>query len=357
VIDVALATGFVTLMIGLLGTLLLPRLPTLRSQIIALAMAATLLPMVAVTVAMGGADATFTAVTVAASGSALVGGLVLGQVVMRSVDRLRRASVVLSTGDFEARAPEDGPAELAELGAAMNRMAADIREISDARRRLVAWASHDLRTPLANMQAMLEALEDGLGNEERYLPALREQVRTLDGIVDDLFELARIDAGRLTLELEEAELDGLVLGCLGGFAAEAEARRVRLESQVVEPLPRVRCAPDKIERVVLNLVTNALRHTPGDGTVAVRLVPAPNEVVVSVEDSGAGIPAESLDQAFEPFWRGDLSRSKPGGAGLGLAIARGLVHAHGGRVWAESRAEGGTRVTFTLPVTRADPVR
>ncbi|CAA9527925.1 MAG: hypothetical protein AVDCRST_MAG79-665 [uncultured Thermoleophilia bacterium] len=355
-IDVALVTGLATLVCGLLGALLLPRLPTLRLQIVALAVAATLLPMAAVTVGMGSADPTFTAVTVAASGAALVGALILGQVVMRSIERLRRASVVLASGDLGARAPEDGPEEIAELGVAINRMAADLDEASDARRRLIAWASHDLRTPLANMQAMLEALEDGLGDQERYIPALREQVRTLDSLVDDLFELARIDAGRLTLELEEADLGGLAVGCLRGFEAEAKARRVRLEAEVAASLPPVRCAPDKVERVLLNLVTNALRHTPGDGAVAVRLAPAPNEIRVSVEDSGEGIPSESLERAFEPFWRGDPSRSAPG-SGLGLAVARGLIQAHGGRVWLERRPEGGTRVTFTLPLVTADKAR
>lgn len=354
-IDVALATGFVTLVVGLLGTLLLPRLPTLEVQIVALAIAATLLPMAAVMIATGQADATFTAVTVAASGSALVGALVLGHVVMRSVERLRRASIVLAAGNLDARVPENGPAEIAELGMAINRMAADLQQTAEARRRLAAWASHDLRTPLANMQAMLEALEDGLGTPERYLSPLREQVRILGALVEDLFELARIDAGGVTLELEEADLGGLAVGCVRGFEAEAKARRVRLETDVAASMPPVRCAPDKVERVLLNLVTNALRHTPPDGAVTVRLAPGPNEVRVSVEDSGDGIASEWLDEAFEPFWRRDPSRSTPGGSGLGLAIARGLIQAHGGRVWFEAPPEGGTRVTFTLPLMTAQP--
>ena len=148
-------------------------------------------------------------------------------------------------------------------------MAANVERLFDARRELVAWASHDLRTPLANMQAMLEALEDGLAEPADYLPALREQVRVLSLLVDDLFELARIDAGALTLELREVPLAPVVVACLRGVEAEARARHVVLASHVDEAAS-ARYAPDKVERVLLNLLTNALRHTPSDGSVAVR---------------------------------------------------------------------------------------
>jgi signal transduction histidine kinase len=229
-------------------------------------------------------------------------------------------------------------------------MAANVEDVFDARRQLVAWASHDLRTPLANMQAMLEALEDGLAQPDRYLPALREQARTLAQLVDDLFELARIDAGALTLDLRDAPLAALVQSCLRGLEAEARARRVTLAAEVDDSDPAVHCAPDKVERVLSNLLTNALRHTPSDGTVAVVVEPLEGEVRVSVEDTGEGLPAESGRRVFDRFWRGDPARSRAtGGGGLGLAIARGLVEAQGGRIWAENRPEGGARVSFTLP--------
>ena len=167
--------------------------------------------------------------------------------------------------------------------------------------------------------------------------------------VDDLFELARIDSGALTLELREAELTGLVGACLRGVEAEARARHVSLEARV-DGATKARCAPDKVERVLLNLLTNALRHTPSDGSIAVVVEPEPDEreVRVSVEDTGDGLSPESLRRMFERFWRGDPARSARG-AGLGLAIARGLVEAHGGRIWAENRPGGGARVSFTLP--------
>jgi signal transduction histidine kinase len=233
------------------------------------------------------------------------------------------------------------------LATSFNEMAANLERLFDARRELVAWASHDLRTPIANMQAMLEALEDGLGTPESYLPALRDQVRALALLVDDLFELAAIDSGALTLELRDAELEGLVRSCLRGVEAEARQRHVSLEARVEGPAT-ARCAPEQVKRVVLNLLTNALRHTPSDGAIAVVVGPEDGAVRVSVEDDGEGLPDGSQQRMFDRFWRGDPARSATG-AGLGLAIARGLVEAHGGRIWAESRPGGGARISFTLP--------
>jgi signal transduction histidine kinase len=179
-------------------------------------------------------------------------------------------------------------------------------------------------------------------------------VRHLGALVDDLFELARIDAGQLTLELRDVRLDGLVASCVRGVAASARARGVRVESRVDAAAPPARCAPEHIERVLLNLLANALRHTPGDGSVAVLLEPEAGGVRLSVEDTGEGIPPEHLDRAFDRFWRADSARRRDGaGAGLGLAIAKGLVEAQGGRIWAEPRNGGGARISFVLPAAPA----
>jgi signal transduction histidine kinase len=230
-------------------------------------------------------------------------------------------------------------------------MASNLEALFEARRQLVAWASHDLRTPVASIQAMLEATEDGLASIEEYLPALREQTRILAVLIDDLFELARIDAGVLTLELRKAQLPALVSDCVRGLEAEARARQIRLESQLEDPLPEVRCAPDHVQRVLLNLVTNALRHTPSDGSVLVSARRRAETLEVSVEDTGVGLSPEAEQRMFERFWRADGSRARvSGGAGLGLAIAQGLVEAQGGRIWAENRAAGGARFAFTLPI-------
>jgi signal transduction histidine kinase len=355
VILFALVVALATLAAGLVAGLALRRLPTLRLQVAALALLATLLPLAAVLLSgvlmfQSGHDLTILAVAVASSTAALGGAYAVSRSLSKRLQPLRAAATSFAGGDLEARAPEDAPRELAELAASFNAMAERIAGLFDARTQLVAWASHDLRTPLASIQAMLEALEDGLAEPDRYLPALREQVERLGMLVDDLFELARIDAGALTLELREATLAGLVDSCLRGLEAEAFARRVRLGADIDEAVT-VRCAPEQVERVLFNLLTNALRHTPSDGSVAVRAEPHAQEVEVSVEDTGDGLEPEAVSHMFDRFWRGDRARTSGAGAGagLGLAIARGLVEAHGGRIWAEQRPEGGTRVSFTLP--------
>ena len=341
-----------TLAAGLCGGLLLRLLPSVGSRLAGLSLLAVALPLGAVLLSGAamfhmGADVVILAVAAASSTVALAAAFLVGRSITVPVERLRATSGALARGDLAARAPEQGPTEVAELGAAFNVMATRLEELFDARRELVAWASHDLRTPLAAIRAIVEAIEDGVAAPEHYTRALGEQTRTLSTLVDDLFELARIDAGVLTLELKEVSLAGLVDSCVRGLEAEAGRRNVRLETRV-DGAPPVRCAPDKVERVLLNLLTNALRHTPADGSIAVLVEPASDHVRVSVEDSGDGIAPEALRRVFDRFWRADPARAA-GSSGLGLAIARGLIEAHGGRIWAENRPSGGARVSFTLP--------
>jgi len=348
----AAAVSLVTLGVGLVLALTLRALPTVRLQLIGLAALAVCLPLAAVLLSGWvmfhmGDDVEILAVLAASATVAMIGGLFLAQSIAGSIDRVRDASVALSRGDLTVRAPESGPAEVADLAGSFNQMAANLEQLFDARRELVAWASHDLRTPLANMQAMLEALEDGLAEPADYLPALGDQVRGLTLLVEDLFELARIDAGALTLELHSSALDEVVRSCLRGVTAEAAQRHITLDADV-DSSAVARFAPEKVERVLLNLLTNALRHTPSDGAVAVRVAPDLDAVRVTVEDTGEGLGEEAARRMFERFWRSDPARSHRG-AGLGLAIARGLVEAHGGSIWAENRPEGGARVSFTLP--------
>jgi len=352
VIANAIVVAVATLGIGLALAALLRLLPTVRLQLAGLALLAVLLPLGAV-LASGwvmfhmGDDVKILAVTAGSALTALVAALLVARSIADSIDRVRVASAEFARGNLVARAPEGGPAEVAELAASFNEMGEHLGRLFDTRRELVAWASHDLRTPLANMQAMLEALEDGLGEPGEYLPVLREQVRVLSLLVDDLFELARIDAGALTLELHSLPVAPVISSSLRSVEAEARLRHVTLAAEVEDDVT-ARFAPDKVERVLMNLLTNALRHTPTDGVVAVRVEPHAAEVTVAVEDTGEGLDAESRERMFERFWRADRSRSSRG-AGLGLAIARGLVEAQGGRIWAENRPEGGARISFTLP--------
>jgi signal transduction histidine kinase len=352
VIANALIVALATLGIGLALAALLRLLPTVRLQLGGLAVLAVLLPLGAV-LASGwvmfhmGDDVKILAITAASALTALIAALLVARSIADSIDRVREASVEFARGNLDARAPEGGPAEVAELASSFNEMGANLGRLFDTRRELVAWASHDLRTPLANMQAMLEALEDGLGDPGEYVPVLREQVRLLSLLVDDLFELARIDAGALTLEIHHLRVAPVISSSIRSVEAEARSRNVRLGAEVEDDVT-ARFAPEKVERVLMNLLTNALRHTPTDGAVAVRVEPRAGEVEVAVEDTGKGLDAEARDRMFERFWRGDQSRSSRG-AGLGLAIARGLVEAQGGRIWAEDREGGGARVCFTLP--------
>jgi signal transduction histidine kinase len=348
----AVLVAVVTLAVGLVLAYLLRLLPTVRLQLAGLAFLAVLLPLGAVLLSGWvmfhmGEDVKILAVTAASALTAVVAALVLARSIVGSIDRVRDASVELARGDLEVRVPEHGPAEVVELASSFNEMGDNLRRLFDTRRELVAWASHDLRTPLASMQAMLEAIEDDLGDPEEYVPVLREQVRVLTLMVDDLFELARIDAGALTLEMLRLPVAPVVSSSLKSIEAEARSRHVRLDADVADEIT-ARFAPDKLERVLMNLLTNALRHTPSDGAVAVLVEPRSDGVHVAVEDTGDGIDAEARERMFERFWRGDQSRSSRG-AGLGLAIARGLVEAHGGRIWAENREGGGARVCFTLP--------
>jgi two-component system sensor histidine kinase BaeS len=357
VIGLALVVAGVTAAAAAGVMLLLRALPTVRLQVAGLAFFSVVLPLAAVLLSGWvmfhmGDDVKILAVSCAAATAAGAAGLVLGRTLGGRLDRLRHAARDFARGDLTARTLADGPAELAELSAAFNDMASRLAELFDTRKELVAWASHDLRTPIGSLRAMVEALEDGVAQPAELLPVLRKQVRTLEALVDDLFEVACIDAGALTLELRPTDLSRLVQVSVAGLAAEAEARRIRLEMRGKDAVPAL-CAPDKIERVLENLVTNALRHTPPDGSVVVSVTRWGDAVQVTVDDTGVGVAPDVQRRMFDRFWRGDRARTPGnGGAGLGLTIAHGLVQAHGGRIWAESRDGGGTRVGFSLPAAR-----
>jgi signal transduction histidine kinase len=358
--DVAIVLGFATLLVGIGAALLVRLLPSVRLQLIGLTFLAVALPLGAV-LASGWVmfhmhdDVKILAVSAASALSAVIGALLVAHWIVNPIEELRIASRRLAGGELSARAPALArPAELQELSTSFNEMAANVEEIFDARRQLVAWASHDLRTPVAAIQAMLEAVEDGLAPAGEYLPAVGEQVRGLSLLIDDLFELACIDAGALTLQLQQVQPREVVDTCLRAVEAQARARNVRLEARVDQATPTIAAAPDKVERVLMNLLTNALRHTPSDGAVAVVVGPSERGIDIAVEDTGDGLSRDGARHVFDRFWKADdaRTRSDGGGAGLGLAIARGLVEAHGGTIWAEAPAGGGARFVFALPIAR-----
>ena len=222
------------------------------------------------------------------------------------------------------------------------------RALEASRRDLVAWISHDLRTPLAGLRAMSEALEDGVAADpDRYLRQIRTEVDRLNDMVGDLFELSRIHAGTLPLSRSRISLYDLVGDALAGADPLAREYGVQLVGDGVEPVP-VEVDGREMSRVLGNLLVNAIRRTPADGTVAVAAASGPDGVVLSVTDGCGGIPDEDLPKVFETGWRGTHARTPPAGAGLGLAIVRGIVEAHQGRATVHN-VPGGCRFEVVLP--------
>lgn len=346
-----------TLIVGLVASLVVRRLSSMGSQIVATALVSLVLPLGAVTISglvmfHMGVDIEILAVAAASAVAALGCALVVTTSVARRLKTVGRGAAEVAAGRFAARVPEGGPAELAELARSFNTMAESVERLFSARRDVVAWASHDLRSPIASLQAMIEATEDGVVPPGHYLSAMAGRVQALRGLVDDLFELASLDAGSLALELTDVSVDTLVTRCLQTFAAEAETRRVHLVPRIPPELPGVRCAPEAVDRVLDNLVGNAFRFTPPGGSVLLTADVLDNQISVMVEDSGVGFDPVEVERATDPFWRADEARSLDergrSHAGLGLTIAKALIELQGGDLRVANRPEGGGRVSFTL---------
>jgi signal transduction histidine kinase len=223
------------------------------------------------------------------------------------------------------------------------------REVEDMRRQLVAAASHDLRTPLASLRLLVESIDDGVATgetRERYLKEIRTHVAVLSGLIDDLFELSRIEAGDISWTMQQVELRDLIDEAVAAMRAPAAERGVRIAADLPADALLAEANAEKVQRVLFNLIQNAIRHTPADGSVTVRARPAGSGIEVEVDDPGEGIAPADGNRVFEAFYRGDASRGEDG-AGLGLTISKAIIEAHGGRIWFEEGSPG-TRVRFTL---------
>lgn len=288
-------------------------------------------------------------------------GLFVAASVTEGLRQMAHAAADLAGGDLAARVPVMGRDEVALLSDAFNEMAGRLQETAERRRELetmranlIAWTSHDLRTPLTSIRARIEALHDGLVTDpaatQRYYGAIRADVLALNSLIDDLFELAQLDAGGSAMEMTPSSLADLISDCLESFHAPAEQRGIVLSGDVGRAVDPVAMNAGKIGRVLKNLVENALHHTPPGGVVTIQARRELGSVIVAVEDSGPGFAPADLPYVFEQFYRGEEARSRAtGSAGLGLAIARGIIQAHGGRIWAENSERGGARVSFELP--------
>lgn len=291
-------------------------------------------------------------VAVAAGLGAVLLILGLSRRILAPVEALTEAARRMEAGDLSQRVEVTSKDEISELARAFNSMADGLNRLEELRRNMVSDVAHELRTPLANIRGYLEAVQDGvLQPDSQVIASLYEEAMHLNHLVDDLQELSLAEAGKLRLQRQPVALADVVNKAIAAIRARAQAEGIELQIDVSEDLPLVDIDPQRIGQVLRNLLDNALRHTPSGGEITIAAHADDQQVTVSVRDTGSGIAPEDLPYVFERFYRADKSRSRAtGGAGLGLAIARQLVEAHGGRIDVQSEVGHGTQFTFTLPV-------
>lgn len=367
-IGIAMGAALAGVLLGL-PLLRLLRLRSLAVQVSVLALvivAAIGLGIFAAARAMFIADHDLVVIEVVLVAVATVGvtaAVILGGRVAATSSSLVEVTRRIGAPDAALAPRVSGPPELSRLADeldVMERRLEDARRresaVEESRRELVAWVSHDLRTPLAAIRAMVEALEDGVVADDatvaRYHSMMRAETDRLAALVDDLFELSRTHAGALRLQLERVSLGDLVSDAIAGVAPVAEAKGVRLEGRIEGVAPDVHVSTPEVLRALRNVLENAIRHTPADGSVMVEAGSDDHEhAYVSVIDSGGGVPEADLERIFDVAYQSDPSRTA-GGAGLGLAIARGFVEAHHGHITVRNE-NGGARFTVRIP---RDPV-
>jgi len=296
----------------------------------------------------------FAGLLTAYSAHVLAGGL------MRDIEAVRDGLRRVGEGSRDVVMETEAQDEIAELADAANRMTAQLgereaeRDMAErARRELIAAVSHDLRTPLTSLRLLSDAVEDDLVDPEtrsRYLAQMSVHLGSLSALIDDLFELSRLEAGDIQWSMQQVALDELVRETVEAMRSQAVQGKVEVRAEVNGLLAPARANPEKLQRVLFNLIQNAIRHTPADGSVTVCAETNGGHVEVEVADTGVGIDEAERDQVFEPFFRGGEGKARSGeGTGLGLTICRAIVEAHGGKIWlAESKA--GFRVRFSLPL-------
>jgi signal transduction histidine kinase len=297
-------------------------------------------------------DAFFMALT---AGYAAVLGLGVAHLVARRAltdfDKVRSALSQVAAGARSVRVGVDGRDELATLAADVEAMVGKVAASERARRELVASVSHDLRTPITALRLIAEGLEDDIFEPEHTREQLRligTHVRALGALIDDLFELSRLEAGEIHWSMEQVRLDELVRETIDAMRPHADAGGIAMRAELDEHLVAARGNPEQLQRVLFNLIQNAIRHTPADGSVVVRAERVAGDAIeVEVADSGAGIDPALGGRVFEPFVQG--AEASNGAAGLGLAIARAIVEAHGGRIWLCSGSGPGTHIRFSIP--------
>ena len=298
----------------------------------------------------------FTAVSVAAFG-AIIAGLMtsfwLAREILRPLRQITASSQRLAQGHYTERVPIPASDELAQMAENFNQMAAALEQVEQQRVALIGNVSHELRTPLAGLNGYLEGLMDGVfpGNEETFA-LMDHEVRRLRRLVDDLQALSRVEAGQIALQLADFDLMPLVERVLRQLGPSAESQDLEMQTDFAAQSLAVHADSDRVAQVLLNLVGNAIRYTPEGGRIVVGVKGEGGTAVVSVTDTGMGIPPEALPYIFERFYRVDASRARrSGGSGIGLTISRHLVWAMGGELTAVSPGpDQGSTFRFTLPL-------
>jgi signal transduction histidine kinase len=251
----------------------------------------------------------------------------------------------LASGDYTARVAEHGPPSLRTVGRAFNSMAVRLESQDLQRCQQMADIAHELRTPLSVIQGRIEGLLDGVyPRDDAQLGQALTDTRMLTRLVDDLRTLAHAESGTLILQKEPTDVGVLAREVADTFSAEAKSRQVSLQLEAPSDAPLVWVDPLRLRQILMNLLSNALHHTPANGLISIEISATTDRVVVKVADTGTGVAAEDLPKIFDRFYKGRASR----GSGLGLAIARNLVTAHGGEIKAESQPGHGTTITFNL---------
>ncbi len=305
-------------------------------------------------------DGLFTVVLAAYAGVVGVwGARAISRRVLGDIDALRQGLDAIGEGARTIEIATQGGDELAllarDIEAVALRLSAEESSrvrLEGARRELLAAISHDVRTPITSLRLLSEALDDDLVDgptRREYVSRIGVHVRALGALIDDLFELSRLEAGDISWTMERVPLKDLVLETVDAMRAQAEAGSVSMHAELTADLEAANANPEQIQRVLFNLIQNAIRHTPADGSVTVRALAAPDTIEVEVLDTGEGIPAAERERIFEAFVQGSGRAARTdGSAGLGLAISRAIVEAHGGRIWVAD-ATLGTSVRFSLP--------
>jgi histidine kinase len=285
--------------------------------------------------------------------SAVIVSIFVSRRVVTPIRQMMRASRYIAGGHYSERVPETSGDELGQLAHSFNQMAAALEQTEAMRRELIGNVAHELRTPLTNIKGYMEGLIDGVLTPEpgTYQLVYREADR-LQRLVSDLQELSRVEAGAFELHRQALAVTHLIEQTATRLRPQFEEKGVKLNLQLPPDLPPVRVDEDRLSQVLLNLVGNALQYTPGGGTVTISARPQNHEVHLLIQDTGIGIPSEHLPYLFDRFYRVDKSRSRAGGgSGIGLTIARRLVEAHGGRVWATSEGpDQGSTFGISLPI-------